>query len=147
MKSWIVLAARKYRSAQAHWWEHMTVEYEIRETKSWEHKDWREEAMCKIEKESGRGCCCPFLGVSRNPRRDQTFDELEVAAGMKRHEQAVVASQQQQQQAFHGRPMGLRYEVRMAGLVLRQAWQQAWSHTCSVLDSGLELVEQENSGN
>jgi hypothetical protein len=62
---------------------------------------------------------------------------------MKLHEQVVAASQQQQ--ASHGRPMGLRYEVRMAGLVLKLAWQQAWLRTCSVLGFGPELVEQENN--
>lgn len=111
--------------------------------KSLEHKDWREGAMCKIEKGPGRGCCCPVAAVSRTPQRDQTSGGLEVVAGKKRLEQVVVASQQWQ--AFHERPMDSKYEAQKVALVSKQALQQAWSHTCSVLDSGPELVEQENN--
>ena len=58
------------------------------------------------------------------------------------HAQLVVAPQRR---ASHGRLTDSRYEAQMAGPVSKRAWQQAWWHTCSVLGSVPELVEQENN--
>lgn len=111
------------------------------------HMDWREGMMHKIEKECGLACCCLVWAGSQNHQQDQTSgaSEVEVEAGTRLHGQAVGASQQQW--ASRGKPMDSRYEGQMAGLVWRQALKQAWWHICSVLDSELELAEQENNEN